>query len=324
MRHIRSASAAAAALLLAGCARAPSAFAPRGAAASSIAVLWWVLLGLGTTIFVIVAAYLLIATMRQHPGGRTRVLAGADERFIAAWGIAIPAAVLLVVLGLTIRTGADTYRPPSEPGVTVEITGHQFWWEVRYPDSGVVTANEVHIPAGEPVRLLLEARDVIHSFWVPQLHGKMDMIPGRTNEFWLEADEAGTYRGICAEFCGIQHAQMHLLVIASPPEEFEGWLAAQAEPPARGAAVAGERVYVDNCLSCHAVRGLGQPSQAGPDLTHLASRTTLAAGMQDNDRDTLREWIRDPHELKPGVRMPAFDLPDEDLESLLDYLEGLR
>lgn len=320
----------AAAVLAAGCANAPSALRTAGPAAGSIAVLWWILLGLGTAVFVAVTGYLLLAALRQPPPDGPRSLVGADERFIAMWGIAIPAVILLVVLVLTIRTGAVTYRPPSEPELTVEVIGHQFWWEVRYPDAGatVVTANEIHVPAGRPVRLVLESADVIHSFWVPELHGKMDQIPGRSNVFWIEADEPGEYRGICAEFCGIQHAQMHFLLIASPEDEFATWLAAQAEEPedAEAAGVAaGQEVFVQaNCIACHAVRGLREPTDVGPDLTHFASRRTLAAGMQENTRENLRAWIRNPHQTKPGTRMPATPLPDDELEALLDYLEALR
>jgi cytochrome c oxidase subunit 2 len=315
-------------LLAGGCARAPSTLDPRGPGASSIATLWWVMLAMGTVVFVVVTAYMLLAAWRPAPQRGPRALTGADDRFVAVWGIAIPAVILLVVLGLTVATGADTYRPPTEPDLTIEVIGHQFWWEVRYPDATVITANEIHIPAGEPVRFVLEARDVIHSFWVPQLHGKMDQMPGRINEFWLQADEPGEYRGICAEFCGIQHAQMHFLLVASETDDFAAWLAAQASEPADAASrgvAAGEEVFVRaNCVSCHAVRGLREPTDLGPDLTHFASRRTLAAGMQENTRDNLRAWILNPHQTKPGVRMPATPLPDDELEALLDYLESLR
>jgi cytochrome c oxidase subunit II len=316
-------------LLAAGCANAPSTLDTRGPAAGSIALLWWILLGMGTVIFVIVTGYILYSALRPLPDG-PRSMVGSDERFITVWGIAIPAVVLLVVLGATVWTGAETYRTPTEPDLTIEVIGHSFWWEVRYPDvdATVITANEIHMPAGQPVRFILESSDVIHSFWVPQLHGKMDQIPGHANEFWLEADEPGEFRGICAEFCGIQHAQMHFLLVASEEAEFTEWLEEQTDEPedaqARGVA-AGEDVFVQaNCVACHAVRGLREPTDLGPDLTNFASRRTLAAGMQVNDRDNLREWIRNPHQTKPGVRMPATPLEDDDLEALLDYLESLE
>jgi cytochrome c oxidase subunit II len=321
---------AALALATAGCASAPSTLDTRGPAAATLATLWWVMFAMGAVIFVIVTGYILYAALRPKPTSGPRAMVGADERFIAVWGIAIPAVVLLVVLGFTVWAGAETYQPASEPDLTIEVIGHQFWWEVRYPDADatVITANEIHMPVGEPVRFSLEARDVIHSFWVPQLHGKMDQIPGHVNEFWLEADEPGEYRGICAEYCGIQHAQMHFLLVALPPDEFDGWLAEQGREPddaeTRGVA-AGEEVFVGaNCIACHAVRGLREPTDIGPDLTHFASRRTLAAGMQENTRENLRAWILNPHQTKPGVRMPATPLPDDELEALLDYLESLE
>jgi cytochrome c oxidase subunit II len=318
------------ALQVAGCANAPSTLDTRGPAAESLAILWWLLFGLGTVVFVVVTGYILYSSLKPLPASGPRAVVGADERFVTVWGIAIPAIILLVVLGATIWAGDATYRPPSEPELTIEVVGHTFWWEVRYPDAEatVITANEIHMPVGQPVRLLLTAEDVIHSFWVPQLHGKMDQIPGHTNEFWLQADEPGEYRGICAEFCGIQHAQMHFLLVASEEAEFDDWLAAQGEEPedAEAAGVtAGQDVFVQaNCIACHAVRGLREPTDLGPDLTHFASRRTIAAGMQVNDRDNLRRWILNPHQTKPGVRMPATPLPDDELEALLDYLESLE
>jgi cytochrome c oxidase subunit II len=328
MRPLRLAAPAAAALLVAGCANAPSTLDTRGPAAASISTLWWVMLAMGTVLFLVSTGYLLYAALRPRPERGPRSLVGADDRFIAVWGIAIPAVTLLIVLGLTIRTGAETYRPPADPELTIEVIGHQFWWEVRYPDAEatVITANEIHMPAGQPVRFILTSGDVIHSFWVPQLHGKMDQMPGRTNEFWLEADEPGEYRGICAEFCGIQHAQMHFILVAHEEEAFAGWLADRTgEPRTGGDVAAGEQVFVEaNCVACHAVRGLREPTDLGPDLTDFATRRTLAAGMQVNDRDNLREWIRNPAASKPGVRMPAWTLGDDELEDLLDYLESLE
>jgi cytochrome c oxidase subunit II len=315
------------ALVASGCANAPSTVDARGPAAATIALLWWVMLILGTALFLIASAYLLYAAFRPVPARGPRALVGADNRFVGVWGIAIPAVVLAAVYGMTVWAGAETYWPVEEPELTIEVTGHQFWWEVRYPDGEVITANEIHMPTDQPVRIVLESGDVIHSFWVPQLHGKMDQIPGHTNEFWLQADEPGEYRGICAEYCGIQHARMHFLVIALEPDEFEDWLTERTrEPEVAEAEVAdGEQVFIEaNCISCHAVRGLREPTAAGPDLTDFASRRTIAAGMRENTRDNLREWIIDPHATKPGARMPATPLPDAELEALLDYLESLR
>jgi cytochrome c oxidase subunit 2 len=329
-RRWSAAAVALAGLAVSGCADAPSALDPRGPAAGAIAVVWWVMLALATVVFLITTAFLLVAAFRPAPIRGPRALVGADERFITVWGIVVPAVILTGVLGMTIWSGAETYWPEEEPQRTVEVVGHQFWWEVRYPDADgtVVTANEIHVPTGEPVRLVLETDDVIHSFWVPQLHGKMDLMPGQSNEFWLEADEPGEYRGICAEYCGIQHAQMHFIVVALERGEFDAWLAEQEDGPPDAAAAgvaAGAEVFVEaNCIGCHAVRGLAEPGDVGPDLTTFASRRTIGAGMLDNTRENLRAWILDPHAQKPGVRMPATPLPDEDLEALLDYLESLE
>jgi cytochrome c oxidase subunit 2 len=190
-----------------------------------------------------------------------------------------------------------------------------------------VTANEIHIPVGAPVRVRLRAADVIHSFWVPSLAGKLDLIPGKTNETWLQAERAGVYRGQCAEYCGLQHARMALLIIAQPPSEFDAWLHAQRRPaatPTDPVAAWGMELFARNCAGCHAVQGAPFYGRTGPDLTHLASRRTLASGMLDNVRGALAGWIANPQVLKPGTRMPHLALAAEDLHALVRYLEGLR
>lgn len=300
----------------------PSTLDPRGPAAADIAVLWWVMLAAGVAVLVLVCV--LLARALRSPAG-----AGGSTRGVVALGIVMPAIVLAGVLALTIRAGALTYWPGQEPAVAVDVVGHKFWWEVRYPqdDGEVVTANELHIPAGEPVLLRLHSEDVIHSFWVPQLHGKMDMVPGTVNEFWIEADEAGTYRGICAEYCGLQHAQMHFLVVAE--DDFDAWLAEQAAPapePDTATTQQGAEVFADlNCAGCHDVRGIDESgTRRGPDLTHFGSRRTIAAGMQPNDREHLAAWLLDPHETKPGVRMPPTAMEEDELDALLAFLESLE
>ena len=319
-----------------GCADdAPSALRPSGPAAADISVLFWLLLGLGLAILMIVTAFLLVAgRARTAPVRGPRWLVGSSLSFVVFWAVGVTSVILVVVLVATIWTGTRTYAAPDTDtdNVTVTVVGHKFWWEVRYDDGATVTANEITIPVGRPVSLVLETDDVIHSFWVPELHGKMDMIPGHTNTFWLQADQPGTYRGICAEFCGIQHAQMHFLVHAVDDDEFEAWLdneRADAEPVTdddAGEAARGQDVYAEaNCIACHAVQGhFEQQSEVGPDLTHFASRDSLGAGMQDNTRERLRDWIIDPQASKPGVRMPPTPLDEPDLEALLDYLETLQ
>lgn len=304
----------------------PSFVDPRGPAAERIADLWWLMLAMAIAVGVITFGLLALAALRRRRSGRVPL---GESAFVSTLGIGMPLAVFTVLMGLTIGTGAAVYAPREEPGVTIDVVGHQFWWEVRYPGEGVVTANEIHIPVGEPVRLTLTSADVVHNFWVPQLHGKMYMIPGRENTFWLEADEPGEYRGICAEYCGIQHARMHKLVVAETREDFDAWLQAQrreAVEPTGGTALAGQEVFVGAaCIQCHAIRGLGGPeAPTGPDLTHLASRRTFAAAMLENNRGNLGGWLLDPQSLKPGVRMPPTQLEGEDLQALLDYLETLE
>ncbi|HLU83462.1 MAG TPA: c-type cytochrome, partial [Trueperaceae bacterium] len=212
--------------------------------------------------------------------------------------------------------------------LTIEVIGHQWWWEVRYPESGVVTANEVVIPVGETVRLELSSVDVIHSFWVPVLNGKMDLIPGQTTSLPLEASLAGEYFGFCAEFCGVQHARMNLLVVAQERSDFDAWLATQqlaAPPPNDATTLAGQQVFLGSaCVYCHTVRGTNASGKLGPDLTHLASRRLLGAGALPNTRGNLAGWIVNSQTTKPGNRMPPMYLGGSELQSLLAYLETLR
>jgi cytochrome c oxidase subunit II len=204
------------------------------------------------------------------------------------------------------------------------VIGHQWWWEIRYPGTRAVTANELHIPVGTGVRLVGTTADVIHSIWVPELNRKVDVIPGRESVLLLAADRAGTYPGQCAEFCGLQHAHMELRVIAQPRAQYRAWLAHEAATAAAGAG-RGARVFTKQaCSGCHQIRGTDARGQVGPDLTHIGSRKTIGAGVLPNDPEHLREWIRDPQHAKPGNRMPDLPLSDADLNALVSYLEGLK
>jgi cytochrome c oxidase subunit 2 len=210
--------------------------------------------------------------------------------------------------------------------------GHQWWWQVVYRDAQadrmVITANELHVPVGKPVKLVLTSRDVIHSFWVPSLHGKTDLIPGKTNEITIQADAPGQYRGQCAEFCGYQHAKMGLVVVAEDEGSFRAWLEAQrrsAGEPASAEARRGREVFLrTSCVMCHTVRGTIAGATTGPDLTHLASRLTIAAGALPRSRGNLQGWVANPQSVKPGVLMPATSLPSEDLQALVTWLEELE
>jgi cytochrome c oxidase subunit 2 len=228
--------------------------------------------------------------------------------------------------------GRTLSLPPSAKPLTIEITGRQWWWSVAYADTSphgrFTTANEVHVPVGEPVLFLLTAQDVIHSFWVPNLAGKKDMIPGYTESFWFQADTAGVYRGQCAEFCGTQHAKMALWIIAEPRERYNAWVAQQREPaksPTDSIASRGRDVFmVTMCAMCHAIEGTEAGSHVGPDLTHVGSRRTIAAGTLPNTREALSAWIMDAQAFKPGARMPANALHLDDLNALVTYLQGLK
>lgn len=224
---------------------------------------------------------------------------------------------------------------PPHPAVTIHVTGHQWWWEIAYTDKdvsrGFTTANEIHIPVGKPVRVELSAADVIHSFWVPALTGKMDTIPGQRNVTWMQADKPGIYRGQCTEYCGQQHAHMGFIVVAQAPQEFEAWWNHQLEPPSsprseteiRSLAHA-QSAFVRNCAVCHTVRGTVANGKVGPDLSHLMQRQTIAAATLPNSIGALSGWISNPQHIKPGNLMPTLDLSAADLNDVRDFLETLK
>ena len=247
-------------------------------------------------------------------------------------GVALSTLLLFVLLLASVWTDRALARMALVDAVHLEVTGHQWWWEVRYDaerqSDAFVTANELHVPVGRPVIVTLHADDVIHSLWVPSLAGKKDLIPGRTSLMQFRADRPGIYRGQCAEFCGYQHAYMAFEVIADPPEQYAAWLArqrAEAPEPADAALKRGRDVFLrSTCVMCHAVQGTSANAQKAPDLTHVGGRTTLAAGTLTNDREAMRRWIRDPQKIKPGVNMPASTLADADLDALVGWLESLR
>jgi cytochrome c oxidase subunit II len=332
--HARLAAGLAAAPLLAGCGW-QSILDPQSPAPARIELLWWIAFASTGILSAVVIGGLLYAVARARRAAAAEAGGGAaasEQRFILLAGGAFPAVFLVGFLAITVHTGTVVSEPPAEPELTIEVIGHKFWWEVRYPDEGIVTANEIHIPAGSPVEVLVTSADVIHSFWVPQLApGKVDMNPGRTNRIWMMAEAPGRYRGQCTEFCGTQHALMSLLVVASPPDEFEAWVAARRTPPPPPEdplELLGRTVFFTaGCASCHAIGGVSVPREAGspgPDLTDLASRETLGALTIENTRANLGGWILDPHQFKPGVRMPATRMGGTELRALLAYLETLR
>jgi cytochrome c oxidase subunit II len=301
---------------------------PRGPAAARIAGLWWVMLAVAAVVLLVVVGMLLASVLRsRRPGGDPSAAVRWGEPFIVVAGVLAPALVLVTMFLASLRAMADLQRPETEARLEVRVTGHMWWWEARYPN-GAVTANEIHIPAGRPVRLVLTSADVVHSFWVPQLQAKADLVPGRVNDLWIQADEPGRYRGQCAEFCGMQHALMIFWVVADQQQAFERWAAHNAAPagvPLDSSAEEGRGVFLaQSCVGCHAVRGTQAAATAGPDLTHVMQRRTLGAGVLRNTRASLAAWIIDPQLPKPGAVMPPSDLTPAELESLLDYIESLK
>jgi len=312
-----------------------------GPAADPATRLNWGLMIISALVTVIIGALVLYASLRRRPP-----LPPADNGWTppqpdtggASWiyiGTAISAVVLLGSTIWTILTLSAIAAPHREPSLTLEVTAHQWWWEVRYRGSRkpdvMTTANEIHIPVGEPVHFRLESDDVIHSFWVPKLGGKTDVIPGQTNFAWLQADRPGIYRGQCAEFCGPQHAHMALYVVAQERPAFDAWLEGQkaaAGAPQSPQAVSGHDVFMSRCSVCHTVRGdsagAGAAGRLGPDLTHLMSRSTIAAGRLPNNTGSLHGWVANAQAIKPGTRMPRMDLSPEDLHAVVSYLETLK
>lgn len=304
-----------------------------GPLAAELGALWWVMLILGTaaTLLVLVLLGVRLFRRRPPPDPESEIPVAAEPPVGRGWlvggGLVLPIVLITVVWVMTVgelRGLAD----PAPDALPIEVVGHMWWWEVHYPEAGATTANEVHVPAGRPVELHLTSADVIHSFWVPPLAGKLDLLPDGVNVLPLTAEEPGIYRGRCAEFCGLQHAKMELLLVAHPPGEFAAWLEGQAEAasePATAEQRRGREVFFQaGCAECHTIRGTVAVGEQGPDLTHLGARETLGAVAASNTAAELAAWIADPHQFKPGVAMPAHDLPPEDLDALVAYLRSLR
>ncbi len=315
----------------------PSALDPHGPAAAHLASLWWVMFWLGTAIWLLVIGLMFAALLRRRRATPETKPEDANPDTGRNWplsGIALSAVVLAIVFGYNIYTLAAVQNPNGQPPVKILVVGRRWWWEVRYQDRGFETANEIHIPVGVPVQLQLESADVIHSFWVPQLHGKMDVIPTRVNYLTIQADEPGIYRGQCAEFCGLQHANMGILVIAQSQADYNTWLDQQtqaASSPTSDAAIRGQQVYLaQGCAFCHTIRGLDDQAlvrtavRLGPDLTHLQSRLTIAGTSRSLNVGNLAGWVMNAQQIKPGVLMPDRSMSSQDLLDLIAYLEALH
>jgi cytochrome c oxidase subunit 2 len=302
------------------------------AAENNIAILTLVITG---AIFVVVGGLIVytIWRFRRRLDDNTReepAQVYGSNQIELAWTV-LPILIAFVLIGVSARVIASVQNqsPPKEM-LKLKLIGHQWWWEVKYPDYAIVTANEIHVPVSADGKyatyLQLESMDVVHSFWVPQLAGKTDLIPNRINSMWIDPRQPGIYLGNCAEYCGTQHAYMFLRVIAQPQAEFRAWAAEQHRPAADSQQLSQAKATFEplSCINCHTVKGTQASGKFGPDLTHLMSRKTLAAGVLANTTQNLRAWVNDPQEAKPGCLMPSMKLPEKQLDQVVSYLESLN
>jgi cytochrome c oxidase subunit 2 len=300
---------------------------PHSGPEHSITTLWWVMFGVACVGLTFVAILLLLGWIRRNRdalpfGGSER----AATRLVVGLGIATPIVLLsaLFVWSDVFVIRSTAAPSPRSTAMTIQVIGHQWFWEIRYDGGRIATANELHIPVRTRVNVAGTTADVVHSLWVPELNRKIDLIPGRTNKLLLYADRPGTYLGQCAEFCGVEHAHMELIVVAEPRPRFDSWLRSEGRPVSVTAG-SGLNLFVsDGCANCHAIQGTRAQAHVGPDLTHVGSRTTLAAGTIPNDPAHLAAWLRDPQRIKPGTRMPTLPLSQRDVSGLVTYLDGLK
>jgi cytochrome c oxidase subunit 2 len=310
-----------------------------GPQADHIEWLYWLVF------WILLAVFILMIAAFTGAGAKARVLArhplpviekdeAADRR--AGWAvgaaIGITVVTLFVVLVLSVITGKRVEGMTSQNPLTIQITGHQWWWEITYPnsqaDQTVTTANEIHVPVGTPVVVLTSSNDVIHSFWAPNITGKRDLLPGYSSAFSFHIDQPGIYHGQCAEFCGLQHAHMGFSIVAEPPDQFQAWQQQQlksAIEPSTSEAIHGRQVFLTHaCLMCHTIRGTDAGSRLGPDLTHVASRNMIAAETLPNTAGALAGWVVDPQRIKPGTKMSPNPLTPDDLQAVVAYLQSLH
>jgi cytochrome c oxidase subunit II len=331
---------------LAGCAGSPSPLTPASSSATTIYNLTVIVFIIAAAVFIIVEGMLFLSVIRfsrkQGPGEPEQV--EGNTKFEIAW-TAAPAIVLLIVFLVSLqalfplattpvtRTGKTTGSVSSAPdladanGVHVRVVGHQWWWEFIYPDLKITTANELHVPVGAIVTADLESIDVIHSFWVPQLAGKTDVIPGHINHTWFQVAQAGTFHGQCAEFCGIEHADMRFEVVAESQEQFLAWVKQQQAPlaPTTADAAQGEKAFMSgSCIGCHTIDGTTAQGKVGPNLTHFATRHYFAGAVMENTPVNVARWLADPQAVKPGTLMPNLHLTQDQINALVAYLTSLK
>jgi cytochrome c oxidase subunit 2 len=315
-----------------GCEGNQSMFNPQGPAARSIAGFGWLLIGISLVVYVAVLVALGWALLRRRRPDDDQPATTGRLTVVIASAVAVTAAILVTLTVSSEAVGRSLTSPTGPGAITVDVVGHQWFWEFQYrdvsPQDFVTSPNELHIPVGTNVVLKAQSRDVIHSFWVPNLQGKRDLIPGQVTSMWIQADRPGVYRGQCAEFCGHQHAKMSLAVVAEPMDRFLEWIRNQRQPavqPATDEQRRGHDLFMQStCVTCHTIRGTDAGSRVGPDLTHVGSRMTIAAGTLPNTREHLQQWVSNPQEVKPGIRMPPSPLSREDIEFVISYLRSLR
>ncbi len=316
-------------LALSGIVAATSVLGGHGSESTRIGGIWWLMFGLSAAVYVVVGGFIIVAVMRGRHSGPQEPDARQDEQFIWLGGLLMPV-VILAVLGVVTVTTTRDLRPDDPGAVHISVVGKRWWWAVQYPDDKVESANEVHVPVGRPVDISLTSSDVIHSFWVPELAGKVDMVPGQVNHLRFTTTKAGVYRGECAEYCDIGHANMAFIVVAEAPETYARWLERAAstsgETPSAEQAANGEVVFLrESCAGCHTVKGTSAQGKRAPELSDFGGRTTIAAATLPNNPQNLTDWIRNPASIKPGVLMPPSpQISDQEVQALVAYLEGLR
>jgi cytochrome c oxidase subunit II len=331
MRGARGAVLVFAVLVLAGCGGKQNTLAPASKPEHQISTLFWIMMTGAWIGFALIVGLLTLGWVRRKHeglpwGGGERAATG----IVIGLGVAVPIVILTVlfVYSNIVVVNSTAAPKPGTTARTIAVVGHQWFWEIRYPGTRAVTANEIHIPVNTRIKVIGTTSDVIHSFWVPELNRKIDLIPGHTNHLLLVADRPGVYRGQCAEFCGLQHAHMSMSVYADPPARFRQWLAGQSRParePRTDQERRGREIFLSHtCSGCHTILGTNAQSRIGPDLTHVGSRATLGALTIPNTPDDMRRWIHDPQQFKDGAKMPSLHLSDREVDEVVAYLESLK
>jgi cytochrome c oxidase subunit 2 len=316
-------------VVLAACggSKTPNSLDPSGSEADRVAGLWWLAFGVAAAVYVIVGGLVVFGSLRKGGGELDEARRRRERIAIVTGGVAIPFVILLFFAVVTVNATANL-RKTAPRAVKVEVTGKRWWWDVRYPTYGAHDANEIHLPVNQPVNFTLKAADVIHSFWVPQLAGKEDMIPGQPNHLSFTPKKIGRFYGLCAEYCGVEHARMHLYVFVESAADFTRWVTQHQQPssiPGNEEEALGQQVFVrEACSGCHEVEGTEANGHVGPTLTHFGTRASIASATLENTPANLRRWIAHPHRVKPGNLMPRIPMSTRDLDALVAYLESLK